>query len=289
MLNNQDFMELNWRNDVGSLAVKDQAGMSERARSDEDRLINGLRWSYGYFDHDQTDNYLQLVPEIRKEEEKPKEDLLVTVPDEHSETDDHHHSKDFSYRSHSRCYLRNKHDNPKKRCFQISSDEESEDFTREVPSVTEKGFKKRRRDEMCDKMRTLQQLVPNCHKMDKVSVLDKAIDYMKNLQLQLQVMSMMGMNPYFPTATFNFGMQNHLLTAMALAHGQNPVNQTTSTPFIPALNWPLPPFANLSFPHLSNQSPLFTTASAASSSQYLCGLVPCFPSPLDFSSRTMGL
>ncbi|XP_010480893.1 PREDICTED: transcription factor HFR1-like [Camelina sativa] len=268
--------------EVGSLAVKDH-GMAKRARSDEDRLIDGLKWSYGYFDHD----HIQLVPEIRKEEEKPKEDLLVVVPDEHSETDDHHHIEDFSD---DRCYLRNKHENPKKRRIQISSDEESEDFTREVPSVTRKGSKRRRRDELCEKMRTLQQIVPNCYKADKVSVLDKAIEYMKNLQLQLQVMSIMGMNPYSPPATFNFGMQNHLFTAMALAQGQNQANHTTSTPLIQALNWPLPPLTNLLFPHSSNQSPFLTTASAASSSsQCLCGLVPCFPSPLDFPSRAMGL
>jgi hypothetical protein len=160
-------MELGWRNDVGSLAVKDQGMMSERARSDEDRLINGLKWGYGYFDHDQTDNYLQIVPEIHKEVENAKEDLLVVVPDEHSETDDHHHIKDFSERSDHRFYLRNKHENPKKRRIQVlSSDDESEEFTREVPSVTRKGSKRRRRDEkMSNKMRKLQQLVPNCHKV----------------------------------------------------------------------------------------------------------------------------
>ncbi|VVA89714.1 unnamed protein product [Arabis nemorensis] len=269
-------MGLGWRNHVGSLPVKDQ-GVSERARTDEDRLINGLKWNYDYFDHDRhTDIHVQIVPELHKEEEKSEKDLLVVVPDEHSETGDYHLSEDYSDSSDNRWFLRNKHDKPKRRRIQISSDDESEGFTREVPSVTRGGSKrrKRRRDEMSNKMLTLQQLVPNCHKTDKVSVLDKAIEYMKNLQLQLQVMSAMGTNPYIPPATLNFGMYNHhLLTAMAMAHGLNPANQMVLPPLIPPSNWPLPPFTSLSFPHSS------------SSPQPLYGLVPCFPSFLDFSGR----
>ncbi|KAL1220302.1 Transcription factor HFR1 [Cardamine amara subsp. amara] len=281
-------MEQGWRNDVESLALKDH-GITEIATSDEDRLINGLKWSYGYFGHDQTHNdHQQIVPEIRKEEQVLKTaDLLVLVPDEHSETGDYHH--DYSDSSDNLCYLRNKHEKPKRRRVQILSDEESDGFTREVPSLTQKGSKRRRRDdELSNKMSTLQELLPNCHKADTVSVLDNAIEYMKNLKLQLQVMSAMGMNPYFPPATLNVGMHNYLLTAMALAHNQIPANQKTSSPLIPASNWPLPPFTNLSFPHSSYQSLFPTTPSPASSPQCLYGLVPCFPSFFDFSSHRMG-
>lgn len=112
-------MELGRRNDVGSLDVKDQ-GILERPRSDEDRLINGLKWSYGYFDHDQTDVHVQIVPDIHEEEENPKKDLLV-VPDEHSETGDHY-SKDYSDSSDNRCYLRKKQEKPKRRRIQFFSD-----------------------------------------------------------------------------------------------------------------------------------------------------------------------
>lgn len=116
-------MELGWRNEVGSLAVKDQ-GISEKARSDEDRLINGLEWSYDYIDHDQTGIHVQIVPELHKEEEeeKSKKDLLVVVPDEHSETGDYHLSEDYSDSSDNRWFLRNKHEKPKRRRIQISSD-----------------------------------------------------------------------------------------------------------------------------------------------------------------------
>ncbi|RID40025.1 hypothetical protein BRARA_J00096 [Brassica rapa] len=274
MLNKQGFMELGWNNDVESLAVKDQ-GISERARSDKERLITGLKSSYGYVDHDQTDIQFQTVPEIHREEEISEKDLTLAVPDEHSETGDHHDHQTYDF-SDNQNYLRNKHVKPKRSRIEIFSDDESEGFTREVPTVTRKGFKGRRNDMLSNKMRKLQKLLPNCHKEDTVSVLDKAIEYMKDLQLQLQVMSIMGMNPYFAQATLNFGMHNHLVTAMAIAQGINLVNQTTSSPLIPASNSLLPPFSNLLIPHTSNQSLFPTTALPASSTQCLCGLVP-FP------------
>ncbi|CAN6883080.1 unnamed protein product [Brassica oleracea] len=276
-------MELGWNNDVGSLAAKDR-GISERARSDKERLIAGLKSSYGYVDHDQTDIQFQTVPEIHREEENSEKDLTLAVPDEHSETGDHHDHQIYDF-SDNQYYLRNKHVKPKRSRIEIFSDDESEGFTREVPTVTSKRFKRRRNDTLSNKMRDkkksnkmrkLQKLLPNCHKEDTVSVLDKAIEYMKDLQLQLQVMSIMGMNPYFAQATLNFGMHNHLVTAMAIAQGINLVNQTTSSPLIPASNSPLPPFSNLSIPRTSNQSLFPTTALPASSTQCLCGLVP-FP------------
>ncbi|XP_062188218.1 transcription factor PHYTOCHROME INTERACTING FACTOR-LIKE 13-like isoform X2 [Phragmites australis] len=37
-------------------------------------------------------------------------------------------------------------------------------------------------------MRALQELVPHCNKTDKASILDEAIEYLKPLQLQVQIM-----------------------------------------------------------------------------------------------------
>ncbi|XP_024400599.1 uncharacterized protein [Physcomitrium patens] len=48
---------------------------------------------------------------------------------------------------------------------------------------------RRRRDRINEKMRALQELIPNSNKTDKASMLDEAIDYLKILQLQLQMMS----------------------------------------------------------------------------------------------------
>ncbi|CAL9161677.1 unnamed protein product [Musa hybrid cultivar] len=56
----------------------------------------------------------------------------------------------------------------------------------EVHNLSER----RRRDRINEKMRALQELIPNCSKVDKASMLDEAIEYLKTLQLQVQMMSM---------------------------------------------------------------------------------------------------
>ncbi|XVF33008.1 hypothetical protein REPUB_Repub17cG0131400 [Reevesia pubescens] len=63
----------------------------------------------------------------------------------------------------------------------------------EVHNLSER----RRRDKINKKMRALQELIPNCIKVDKVSMLDEAIEYLKTLQLQVQMMSM-GTGVYMP-------------------------------------------------------------------------------------------
>ncbi|KAK7304953.1 hypothetical protein VNO77_42849 [Canavalia gladiata] len=62
----------------------------------------------------------------------------------------------------------------------------------EVHNLSER----RRRDRINEKMRALQQLIPHSSKTDKASMLEEAIEYLKSLQLQLQVMWMgSGMTP----------------------------------------------------------------------------------------------
>ncbi|XP_073271423.1 transcription factor PIF1-like isoform X2 [Primulina huaijiensis] len=58
----------------------------------------------------------------------------------------------------------------------------------EVHNLSER----RRRDRINEKMKALQQLIPRCNKTDKASMLDEAIEYLKSLQLQVQMMSSMG-------------------------------------------------------------------------------------------------
>ncbi|KAM7250470.1 hypothetical protein ACFE04_022353 [Oxalis oulophora] len=49
---------------------------------------------------------------------------------------------------------------------------------------------KRRRSKINEKMKALQNLIPNSNKSDKASVLDEAIEYLKQLQLQVQMLTM---------------------------------------------------------------------------------------------------
>ncbi|KAL0726767.1 hypothetical protein Bca4012_022860 [Brassica carinata] len=48
---------------------------------------------------------------------------------------------------------------------------------------------RRRREKINEKMKVLQELIPRCNKTDKVSMLEDAIEYVKSLQLQIQMMS----------------------------------------------------------------------------------------------------
>ncbi|XP_042431388.1 transcription factor UNE10-like isoform X1 [Zingiber officinale] len=51
----------------------------------------------------------------------------------------------------------------------------------------------KRRDKINQKMKTLQKLVPNASKTDKASMLDEVIEYLKQLQAQIQMMSKFNM------------------------------------------------------------------------------------------------
>ncbi|XP_054783214.1 transcription factor UNE10 [Prosopis cineraria] len=53
---------------------------------------------------------------------------------------------------------------------------------------------RKRRDKINQRMRTLQKLVPNSSKTDKASMLDEVIEYLKQLQAQVHVMSKMNMS-----------------------------------------------------------------------------------------------
>lgn len=55
----------------------------------------------------------------------------------------------------------------------------------EVHNLSEK----RRRHRINEKMKALQNLIPNSNKSDKASMLDEAIDYLKKLQMQVQILS----------------------------------------------------------------------------------------------------
>ncbi|KAF8689956.1 hypothetical protein HU200_002606 [Digitaria exilis] len=68
----------------------------------------------------------------------------------------------------------------------------------EVHNLSEK----RRRSRINEKMKALQTLIPNSSKTDKASMLDDAIEYLKQLQLQVQMLSMRN-GLYLPPANLS--------------------------------------------------------------------------------------
>nr|XP_043617589.1 transcription factor ALC [Erigeron canadensis] len=65
----------------------------------------------------------------------------------------------------------------------------------EVHNMSEK----RRRSRINEKMKILQTLIPNSNKTDKASMLDEAIEYLQQLQLQVQMLTMRnGINLHAP-------------------------------------------------------------------------------------------
>lgn len=92
----------------------------------------------------------------------------------------------------------------------------------EVHNLSER----RRRDRINEKMKALQQLIPHSSKTDKASMLEEAIEYLKSLQLQLQLMWMgSGMAPMmFP------GIQ-HYMSQMGMG--------MATPPFPPAIHNPM--------------------------------------------------
>ncbi|KAI3982382.1 hypothetical protein MKX01_041220 [Papaver californicum] len=84
----------------------------------------------------------------------------------------------------------------------------------EVHNLSER----RRRDRINEKMKALQELIPHCNKSDKASMLDEAIEYLKSLQLQVQLMWMGG-----GMAPMMFPGVQHYLSRMGMGMGPPPL------------------------------------------------------------------
>ncbi|XP_040377589.1 transcription factor PHYTOCHROME INTERACTING FACTOR-LIKE 15-like isoform X2 [Oryza brachyantha] len=116
--------------------------------------------------------------------------------------------------------------------------------TAEVHNLSER----RRRDRINEKMRALQELIPNCNKIDKASMLDEAIEYLKTLQLQVQMMSM-GTGMCIPPMLLPTAMQHLQIPPMAhfphlgigLGYGMGVFDMNTGA-------LPMPPMPGAHFP-----------------------------------------
>ncbi|CAH9053999.1 unnamed protein product [Cuscuta europaea] len=76
----------------------------------------------------------------------------------------------------------------------------------EVHNLSEK----RRRGRINEKLKALQTLIPNSNKTDKASMLDEAIEYLKQLQLKVQMLTMRnGLSLYHPPGYFQGSLQSN--------------------------------------------------------------------------------
>ncbi|KAJ6797107.1 transcription factor PIF4-like isoform X2 [Iris pallida] len=122
----------------------------------------------------------------------------------------------------------------------------------EVHNLSER----KRRDRINEKMKALQQLIPHCNKSDKASMLDEAIEYLKSLQLQLQIMWMgSGMAPmmfpgigmgHAPMASINNPLLNHSMPPTAASGNQMPTCQPP--PVLNPMNFPTSQMQNAHLP-----------------------------------------
>ncbi|XP_074267598.1 uncharacterized protein LOC141591028 [Silene latifolia] len=97
-------------------------------------------------------------------------------------------------------------------------------------------------------MKALQELIPRCNKSDKASMLDEAIEYMKQLQTQIKMMSMgygmmyAGMQQQYAPLMgtgMGMGMSTGMGTAMGMGMGMDmgmsrPIMAMPYPPAIPA-------------------------------------------------------
>ncbi|KAJ4754379.1 Transcription factor SPATULA [Rhynchospora pubera] len=139
----------------------------------------------------------------------------------------------------------------------------------EVHNLSEK----RRRSRINEKMRALQSLIPNSNKTDKASMLDEAIEYLKQLQLQVQMLSMRNglyLDPNYVSGALQHLQASQMLTGLSVPQGTNtsvslavpPVNPDSATPqLFEQINHAMHPRQPLVGPSVSNygnsHEPLF--------------------------------
>ncbi|XP_030521813.2 transcription factor PIF7-like [Rhodamnia argentea] len=126
-----------------------------------------------------------------------------------------------------------------------NQDEEGEDkgeinpsrsTRRSRPSATHNLSEQRRRDRINQKLKALQRLVPNASKTDKASMLDEVIDYLKQLQAQVQMMSLRNNMPQMilpSVAMHHQQLQMSLLAARTAGVGLGMLDINPMAAFVP--------------------------------------------------------
>ncbi|CAH1447216.1 unnamed protein product [Lactuca virosa] len=183
----------------------------------------------------------------------------------------------------------------------------------EVHNLSER----RRRDRINEKMKALQELIPRCNKSDKASMLDEAIEYLKSLQMQVQMMSMgynmvpmmfPGVQRYMPTmAPMGMGMGIGMGMDQAQVGMNRPMIPCPTMPpnhqgaaaaagvHVGGPRFPVPPRGF----QMPQQVPVPVMGPAAARSSQMANVnpimnsfppnQPCFPFPVDPYQQYIGL
>ncbi|KAJ1406269.1 Myc-type, basic helix-loop-helix [Sesbania bispinosa] len=96
-------------------------------------------------------------------------------------------------------------------------------------AATHNQSERKRRDRINQKMKALQKLVPNASKTDKASMLDEVINYLKQLQAQIQMMNMTSMPQMMVPLAMQQQLQMSMLARMSGGLGMGMVNMAAQT------------------------------------------------------------
>nr|WAK86076.1 transcription factor bHLH30 [Nothapodytes nimmoniana] len=99
---------------------------------------------------------------------------------------------------------------------------------------------RKRRDKINQKMKALQKLVPNSSKTDKASMLDEVIEYLKQLQAQVNMMSRISMSPMMLPMAMQQQLQMPMMVPMGMGMGMNATGRPNFTGIFPAVLQPTP-------------------------------------------------
>ncbi|XP_042956449.1 transcription factor UNE10 isoform X3 [Carya illinoinensis] len=155
---------------------------------------------------------------------------------------------------------------------------------------------RKRRDKINQRMKTLQKLVPNSSKTDKASMLDEVIEYLKQLQAQVQMMSRMNMHPMMLPMTMQqlpmsmmapMGMGMGMGIGIGMGMDMNTINRSNMAGISPVLH----PSAFMPITSWDGSSDRIQATSGAVMPDPLSTFLACQPQPMtmDAYSRMVAM
>ncbi|KAJ8748907.1 hypothetical protein K2173_013341 [Erythroxylum novogranatense] len=140
----------------------------------------------------------------------------------------------------------------------------------------------KRRDKINQRMKALQKLVPNSSKNDKASMLDEVIEYLKQLQAQVQMMSRMNIQPLMMPMAMQQQLQMSMINPMSFGMGTGMVMGMGMgiSPNIPGMSPLLHPTAFMPINSLDGSSDRMQAASTPLKPDPLSTFLACQSQPM---------